>query len=103
MVKRIFHIMLIFCVLVPFPAMGKVCDRVVGVVNGDMITLSDLDTAMPHYGMANILDEGNPLDKEIRLRQARKEVLDLLIEEKLTVWSAKAAVERHPRQEQYYA
>jgi len=83
MVKRIFHIILIFCVLMPFPAMGKVYDRVVGVVNGDMITLSDLDTAMPYYGMANVLDEGNPLDKEIRLRQARKEVLDLLIEEKL--------------------
>lgn len=83
MVHRVFHIILICCLLIPFPAAGKVYDRVVGVVDGDMITLSDLDTAMPYYGMANILDKGNPLDKEIRLRQARKEILEFLIEEKL--------------------
>jgi peptidyl-prolyl cis-trans isomerase SurA len=56
---------------------------VVGVVNGEVITLSDLDEAMPKYGKANILDEGNPLDKEIKLRHARKEVLEMLIEERL--------------------
>lgn len=74
---------LIFSLLIPFPAAGKVLDSVVGVVNGDVITLSDLDDAMPRYGKANILAEGNPLDKEIKLRQARKEVLDMLIEERL--------------------
>jgi len=83
MINRVFYIILICCLLMPFPAAGKVYDRVVGVVDGDMITLSELDKAMPYYGMANILDEGNSLDKEIRLRQARKEVLELLIEEKL--------------------
>lgn len=83
MVKRVFQIMLIFSLLAPFPAAGKVFDRVVGIVGGDMITLSDLDAAMPRYGMANILDEGNPLDKEIRLSQARKVVLEMLIEEKI--------------------
>jgi parvulin-like peptidyl-prolyl isomerase len=62
---------------------GKVFDRVVGGVDGEVITLSEVDNAMPEYGKANILDEGNPLDKEIRLRQARKEVLEQLIEEKL--------------------
>jgi foldase protein PrsA len=49
----------------------------------EVITLSEVNDAMPNYGKANIRDEGNLLDKEIRLRQARKEVLDLLIEEKL--------------------
>ena len=83
MMKRVFHIMLIFSLLVPFSAAGKVFDRVVGVVGGDMITLSELDAAMPRYGMANILDEGNPLDKEIRLNQARKLVLEFLIEERI--------------------
>ena len=34
-------------------------------------------------GKGNILNEGNPLDKEIKLRQARKEVLEMLIEERL--------------------
>jgi len=83
MVNRVFQIMLIVSLLIPFPAAGKVLDRVVGVVDGDMITLSDLDAAMPQYGKAHVLDKGNPLDKEIRLRQARKEVLELLIEERL--------------------
>lgn len=83
MMKRVFQIMLIFSLLAPFPAAGKVFDRVVGIVGGDMITLSDLDAAMPRYGMANILVEGNPLDKEIRLSQARKAVLELLIEERI--------------------
>jgi parvulin-like peptidyl-prolyl isomerase len=65
------------------PSWGKVVDQVAGVVDGEVITLSEVDDAMPQYGKANILDEGNPLDKEIRQRQARKEVLDLLIEDKL--------------------
>ena len=38
---------------------------------------------MPRYGKAHIFNEGNLLDKEIKLRQARKEVLDMLIEERL--------------------
>jgi peptidyl-prolyl cis-trans isomerase SurA len=83
MVKRLFHIVLVFTLLIPFPVAGKVRDRVVGVVNGEVISLSDLDEAMPTYGKANILDEGNPLDKEIKLRHARKEVLEMLIEERL--------------------
>jgi peptidyl-prolyl cis-trans isomerase SurA len=83
MVKSMFQMILIFSLLIPFPAAGKVLDSVVGVVDGDVITLSDLDEAMPRYGKANIIAEGNPLDKEIKLRQARKEVLDMLIEERL--------------------
>jgi len=83
MLNRVCQIILICCLLIPFPAAGKVFDRVVGVVDGDMITLSDLDAAMPRYGMANVLDEGNPLDKEIRLKQARKAVLEFIIEDRL--------------------
>jgi peptidyl-prolyl cis-trans isomerase SurA len=83
MIKRLFPIVLLLTLLIPFPVAGKVCDRVVGVVNGEVITLSDVDEAMPTYGKANILDEGNPLDKEIKLRHAREEVLGMLIEERL--------------------
>jgi peptidyl-prolyl cis-trans isomerase SurA len=83
MVKSMLQIILILFLLIPFPAAGKVLDSVVGVVDGEVITLSDLDEAMPLYGMGNILETGNPLDKEIKLRQARKEVLDILIEERL--------------------
>jgi peptidyl-prolyl cis-trans isomerase SurA len=83
MVKSTLQIIFILFLLIPFPAVGKVLDSVVGVVDGEVITLSDLDEAMPLYGMGNILDTGNPLDKEIKLRQARKELLDRLIEERL--------------------
>jgi parvulin-like peptidyl-prolyl isomerase len=81
--KRVFPLVFIFFLLMLSTSSGKVFDRVVGGVDGEVITLSEVDNAMPDYGKANILDEGNPLDKEIRLRQARKEVLEQLIEEKL--------------------
>jgi parvulin-like peptidyl-prolyl isomerase len=83
MMKKVFPLVFIFFLSMLTSSSGKVVDQVVGVVDGEVITLSDLNDAMPRYGKANILDEGNPLDKEIRLREARKEVLDLLIEEKL--------------------
>ena len=89
MINRLLHIVLGLTLLIPFPVAGKVCDRVVGIVNGEVITLSDLDEAMPKYGKANILDEGNLLDKEIKLRNARKEVLEKLIEERLLQRTAK--------------
>jgi peptidyl-prolyl cis-trans isomerase SurA len=82
-VKRFLPLVFIFFLSMPSSSSGKVVDQVVGVVDGEVITLSELNDAMPLYGKANILDEGNPLDKEIRLRQARKEVLDLLIEDRL--------------------
>jgi peptidyl-prolyl cis-trans isomerase SurA len=81
--KRVLPLVFIFFLSTLPSSWGKVVDQVVGVVDGEVITLSELDDAMPQYGKANILDEGNPLDKEIRLRQARKEVLDLMIEDKL--------------------
>lgn len=81
--KRVFPLVFIFFLSMLSSSSGKVVDQVVGVVDGEVITLSEVDGAMPQYGKANILDEGNPLDKEIRLRQARKEILDLLIEDKL--------------------
>jgi peptidyl-prolyl cis-trans isomerase SurA len=83
MIKSMLQMLLVLFLLIPFPAAGKVLDSVVGVVDGDVITLSDLDEAMPLYGKSNMLDTGNPLDKKIKLRQARKEVLDMLIEERL--------------------
>jgi peptidyl-prolyl cis-trans isomerase SurA len=81
--KQVLPLVFILFLLMPSLSVGKVFDQVVGVVNGEVITLSDLDEAMPSYGKANLLDEGNPLDKEIRLREARKAVLELLIEERL--------------------
>jgi parvulin-like peptidyl-prolyl isomerase len=81
--KRLFPWVFIFFLLMLSSSSGKIVDQVVAVVDGEVITLSEVDDAMPRYGKAKILDEGNVLDKEIRVRQARKEVLDQLIEEKL--------------------
>ena len=81
--KQVFPLVFILFLLIPSLSAGKVVDQIVGSVNGEVITLSDLDEAMPRCGKANILAEGNPLDKEIRLHQARREVLSMLIEEKL--------------------
>jgi parvulin-like peptidyl-prolyl isomerase len=81
--KRVVPLVFIFFLLMLSSSSGKISDQVVAVVDGEVITLSEVNDAMPRYGKANILDEGNLLDKEIRLRQARKEVLDLMIEEKL--------------------
>jgi parvulin-like peptidyl-prolyl isomerase len=83
MMKKWFPLFFIFFLLVPSLSQGKVVDQVAGVVGGDVITLSDVDAAMPWYGRAHLLDEGNPLDKEIRLREERKAVLEMLIEERL--------------------
>ena len=83
MTKSFFSLLFILFLLIPVASSGKVFDQVVGVVDGEVITLSDLDAAMPRYGRANLSDTENPLDKEIRLRQVRKEVLEMLVEERL--------------------
>lgn len=83
MIKKWFPLFFIFFLLIPALSQGRIVDQVAGVVGGEVITLSDLDAAMPWYGRAHILDEGNPLDKEIRLRESRKAVLEMLIEERL--------------------
>jgi parvulin-like peptidyl-prolyl isomerase len=81
--KRVISLVFIFVLLMLSSASGKIVDQVVAVVEGEVITLSEVNDAMQRYGRANVLDEANLLDKEIRQRQARKEVLDLMIEDKL--------------------
>jgi parvulin-like peptidyl-prolyl isomerase len=83
MTKSFFSLLFILFLLIPVASLGKVFDQVVGVVDGEVITLSDLDAAMPQYGKAYLPDTENALDKEIRLRQVRKEVLEMLVEERL--------------------
>jgi parvulin-like peptidyl-prolyl isomerase len=81
--RKWFPIFFISILLLPTLSPAKVIDHVVGVVDGDVITLSELDAAMPLYGKADIPGEENPMDKEIRLREARKETLDMLVEDRL--------------------
>jgi parvulin-like peptidyl-prolyl isomerase len=83
MAKRFFSLLLTVFLLIPLASSAKVFDKVVGVVDGEVITLSDLDAAMPQYGKAHLPDSENPLDREIKLREVRKEVLGMLVEERL--------------------
>lgn len=81
--RKFFCVLLTLFLLIPFPSTGKVLDRVVAVVDGELITLSDLDEAMARYGKATVRSVKNPLEREIRLSQDRKEVLERLVEDKL--------------------
>lgn len=83
MLKKISGLLFISFLLIPASSAGTVLDQVVGVVDGEVITLSDLDEAMARYGKANLSDGMNPLDRKIRLSRARKEALEMLIEDKL--------------------
>jgi len=85
--KRLFWIAPIFLLVVSGRAQTKTVDRIVAQVNGDIITLSDLNRAM-----AEIRQElatkysGDQLAQE--LKKAEKEVLDELIRQKLFLQKA---------------
>jgi len=81
--RRLFCFLFIFFLSIPFTTIGKVLDRVVGVVDGEVITLSDLDEALSGYGKTTAQEGENPMEREMKLSQTRKEILEKLIEEKL--------------------
>ncbi|MBA3037048.1 MAG: hypothetical protein FP814_11220 [Desulfobacterium sp.] len=64
--------------------MAEVVDRVVAVVNNDVITLNELTTAMNVYA-EKIKSHGYPLEQErTMLFKLREDILDQLINQKLT-------------------
>jgi peptidyl-prolyl cis-trans isomerase SurA len=74
----------ILCLWALGTAAGEVVDRIVAVVNDDVLTLVELDQALRPY--RNKLDTmGYPPDKEHQmLFKVREDILDQLINEKLT-------------------
>lgn len=63
---------------------AEVIDRIVAVVNNDLISLEDLNTQMKPY-MEKIYAMGYPPDKEQQMiSKVREEVLNQLIDQKLT-------------------
>jgi hypothetical protein len=48
--KRVLPLVFIFFLSMLSSSSGKVVDQVVGVVDGEVITLSELNDAMPQYG-----------------------------------------------------
>lgn len=62
---------------------AEIVDRIVAIVNSDIIRLSDLNRSMAPY-LSKIKDQGfSPEDEKKKLFEARKKVLNDLIDEKL--------------------
>lgn len=68
--------------LVPFGGAGEVVERIVALVNNELITLSELEE-MGKPILDQVRQTGSPADREERLKKARRQVLDHLIESKL--------------------
>ena len=91
MIKRFIFIVLFFCAVFSIsPARGEVIDKVVVVVNNEVITQREVDVIlMPVYEQYKTLYNGMALVK--KLEEARQNVMEQLIEEKLILSEAKKA------------
>lgn len=75
-----------------FPVAGhaEVVDRIVAVVNEDIILLTELEAAVQPY-MEKIKSSGYPPEKEQQMRyRVREDMIDKLVDEKLTAQEIKA-------------
>jgi peptidyl-prolyl cis-trans isomerase SurA len=73
---------LVFLLLFPVLARAEVIDRVVAVVNDDLITLSELNSeGALHF--EKIREQAPPEERSLALTAARKEILANMIERKL--------------------
>jgi peptidyl-prolyl cis-trans isomerase SurA len=85
--KTLWMMALCFLLAGMAPSAGAVVDRVVAVVNKDFITLSDLEKwAGPP---PEALETSDRVERQWRLIEARRKVLDQLIEEKLVEQEAR--------------
>ena len=72
----------ILALLLPLNLRGEVVDRIVALVNGEVITLSELDQmGQPFY--EKVRQSSTAGEREEKLKKARIEVLDRLIENRL--------------------
>jgi len=69
-------------VLFPCSGSGEVVERIVALVNNELITLSELEE-MGKPLLDEVRKTSSPAEREERLKKARREVLDHLIESKL--------------------
>jgi peptidyl-prolyl cis-trans isomerase SurA len=68
--------------LIPGGSRGEILERIVAVVNNDVITLSELEEAGKRM-FEQVKESSLPSEREEKLRKAREAVLDQLIENKL--------------------
>ena len=81
-IQLVSHLLAVSFLLFPGSARGEIVERIVAVVNNDVITLSELEEA--GKGMFEQVKESSlPEEREEKLRKARTAVLDQLIESKL--------------------
>jgi peptidyl-prolyl cis-trans isomerase SurA len=89
MFKHIFLIMS-FLILLPAPAPAELIDRVVAVVNNDVITLSELyEESEPTF--QKIRETAPPEQVHAALRKARQDILDSLIDRALIAQKAESS------------
>ncbi len=85
--KRTTHVMLVFSLLVTIQARAKIVDRIVAQVNDDIITLSDLNRRLSR-DRAELQSQYSGEELEAQIKQAEKDVLEDLIQEKLLLQRA---------------
>lgn len=86
--RTLFFLSLLFLILV-FPLRAKIIDRVVAVVNDEVITLSELDEACLPFFQKYLRGVTDPIEEQKIIRKIRKDVLERLIEEKLIAQEVK--------------
>jgi peptidyl-prolyl cis-trans isomerase SurA len=81
------RLLVLLLVLLPTLTRAEIIDRVVAIVNDDLITLSELNTeGAPHF--EKIREQAPPDERAAALAQARKDILAGLIERKLIAQKA---------------
>jgi peptidyl-prolyl cis-trans isomerase SurA len=80
--KIIPYAMAVLCLLCPRGSRGEVVERIVALVNNEVITLSELEEAGRRF-FEEVKKSSLPAEREAKLNRAREEVLGQLIENKL--------------------
>lgn len=86
MIKSVLTFLLV--ILLTPQAYAKIIDRVVAVVNDDLVTLSELNEEGAHF-FKKIEEEAPANQRDAALHRARKKVLDAIVDRKLLLQRAK--------------
>jgi peptidyl-prolyl cis-trans isomerase SurA len=82
MMKKIFYWIALFFFLFPGTSRGEVVERIVALVNNEVITLSELEEAGARL-FHQVKETTLPSERAEKLKKAREEILDQLIENKI--------------------
>ena len=88
--KRLFFLVFLLGVLVPAAAMSEVVDRIVAVVNDDIITLSELDSSFQPYQKRIDAGYKGP-DKDKVIADGHSKILSRMIDNRLIEQRSKKA------------